>query len=210
MIRIPIIALAISIALVPPAVGQQVTVAAPATSFRNNYYENFGVNFGFRHDSPNSVMFFRNGGGSTFPAFGGFDPASQNTFGLRGRRGNSSWGLGLTASQGSSRNAVTTTPMLTIPNGGFGFINSSVQRPFVTGFVPVVNDQFQAAELRRQFKAAAAIVAKKRSDERRAEEAEYERYKKATPKTSKRRKLDPPLVMRPTSSHASKASSVKK
>ena len=42
-------------------------------------------------------------------------------------------------SQGSSRSSVTTTPSLTVANGGFGFINHSVQLPFVTGFIPEVN-----------------------------------------------------------------------
>ncbi len=185
----------------------QVTLATPQHSISDSFYDGFGVNFGFRHDTPNSQMFFNNGLGQAVPAFGGFDPGAQSTFGLQGRRGNWSWNLGLTGGQGSSRSSVTTTPMLTLPNGGFGFINDTSVRPFVTGVIPVVGAGAMAAQaeenrqrFRQQFASAAAIVKEKR----RAEE-EKRAYKMAKLKAesnaqpAKKKTPDEPLILGPSS-----------
>lgn len=178
------------------AQAQQVTIAAPSTSLGDSFYENFGVNFGFSFDSPNSRMFFRNTGG-TPPVFGGFDPNAQSSFGLAGRRGNWSWDFGITAGQGSSRSNVTTTPILTIPNGGFGFLNNTTTRPFVTGIIPVVNDRvLHQEQLRRNFSAATQHVAAKKLKE----EREYQRLRAKvnsakSMNSSRQRKTDAPLVL---------------
>ena len=180
------------------AAAQQVTVATPNESFGDNFFQSAGVNFGFSHVTPNSVMFFRNGGGSAVPPFGGFDPAAGSSFGLRGRKGNLSWSLGLTAGQGSSRSRVATTPMLTLPNGGMGFINSTMQRPFVTGFVPVVGGNCANGTcLAKRFATAASKARANRAREEQEDRAgiqEYQRTRKAKPV---RRQLDAPLVLGP-------------
>ena len=45
------------------------------------------------------------------------------------------------ASQGSNRSISSTSPSVTMPNGGFGSISSGTLRPFVTGFTPIVGQQ---------------------------------------------------------------------
>ena len=180
------------------ACAQQVTVAAPLQSASDSFYENFGVGFGLRYDSPGSRMFFHNGLG-TAPAFGGFDPNAQWTIGLAGRRGNWSWNLGLSASQGSSRSSVTTTPMLTLPNGGFGALNHTTTRPFVTGIIPVVNDQrrFQRLLMQHQFRIATLRAQQKRRAEEERESqliATALQHSEQKPKRSKS-PMEPPLVL---------------
>jgi hypothetical protein len=176
------------------AVAQQVTVGVPGTSMSSQFFENFGVNFGFRLESANSMMFFRNGLSAT-PMFGGLDPSSTSTFGVGGQNGNGSWNLGFTASQGSSRSNVSTTPFLTLPNGGFGFINNTQQRPFVTGLVPIVGDQVHREILRRQFAAAAAAVVEERRQVEQAEVKELARLKAVSRSRKRSKPVDPPLVL---------------
>jgi|GEM_PF-4036937 len=175
---------------------QQVTIAAPRTSLGDNFYENFGVNFGFNYDSPTSRMFFRNGGGAP-PVFGGFDPNAQSSFGTAGQRGNWSWDFGVTGGQGSTRSNVTTTPMLTVPNGGFGFLNNTTTRPFVTGIVPVVNDRvLHREQLRRNVSAATQKVAARKMKEQRDYQRLRQKVNSAKSKRStQQRSSDPPLVL---------------
>ena len=59
-------------------------------------------------------------------------PSVAVFLGIGGRKGNASWNLGFSFGQGSSQSSVSTTSVLTVPNGGFGFINNSIERPFVT------------------------------------------------------------------------------
>lgn len=201
-------AIALSLlAMAAPANGQfapQVTLATPLHSISDSFFENTGVNFGFRHDTPTSRMFFNNGLGQAIPAFGGFDPGAQSSFGLQGRRGNWSWNLGLTGGQGSSRRSVTTTPILTLPNGGFGFINDTINRPFVTGIIPVVGSRVVAEQaeanrqrFRQQFDQAASIVKEKRrvQAEQRAYELAKLKEQSEARSAAKKRKLNQPLVL---------------
>ena len=45
--------------------------------------------------------------------------------------------------QGSSRTMIGSAPSVMVPNGGSGSISSTTLRPFVTGWVPVVGQQFR-------------------------------------------------------------------
>ena len=83
------------------ALSQQVTVGTPLRGGGSGYFEHFGIGFGFQHVTPNSMMFFRHGGGAMSP-FGGFDLSNASTFGIGGRHGGWDWNLNFTASQGSS------------------------------------------------------------------------------------------------------------
>jgi hypothetical protein len=47
-------------------------------------------------------------------------------------------GANIGLSQGNSRSMVMQAPTVTIPNGGQGTIIDTIQRPFVTGYIPVV------------------------------------------------------------------------
>jgi len=53
--------------------------------------------------------------------------------------------FGLTAAQGSNRSIMSSTPSLTVMNGGAGAITSTSLRPFVRGLTPVVGDGAMAA-----------------------------------------------------------------
>lgn len=142
-----------------PLFAQQVNIKTPFVTTNDDFFERIGTNFGFnlRGGDPNGsgsrivgldpfgnatpngdIQFRQNSFGSAIPPFGGYDPGADATIGF-GRLGdNADFFLGLAASQGSSRNIVSQTPSVTIPNGGQGTIIDTTQTPFVTGVVPVV------------------------------------------------------------------------
>jgi hypothetical protein len=60
--------------------------------------------------------------------------------GLSGRVGNFRWSLGISGSQGSSQTLGLHAPSVVLPQGGMGFVGSSIHTPFVTGVMPVVGD----------------------------------------------------------------------
>ena len=113
------------------AQAQQVTVGTPFNTAGSSYYEQFGVQWGLRGNG-----WFARFGGPVAPPFGGFDPNAGASFGFGGRNGF----LNFSAAQGSSTTFGSQTPILTLPNGGTGFIADQSMRPFVTGIIPVVGD----------------------------------------------------------------------
>ena len=204
-------------------VAQQVTLAAPVWSGGQNFVSATNVNFGLQFTSPDSVMFFRSGGPSTglaAPAFGGLGPGGGWSLGVGGANGGWSWNLGIHGVQGSSRQSTSVTPMLTLADGGFGFINNSIQRPFVTGFVPVVGDwpSFDAevrqlqqrAFTQRFYQALSVLNAQQRADEE-AEERLYQEHQQRLQSRQQSRlqngthplgsstatQMDEPLVLKP-------------
>jgi enhancing lycopene biosynthesis protein 2 len=70
---------------------------------------------------------------------GGYDPSGDAHigFGVRGGNGGG-FNLNIFASKGSSRSLNSVTPSVVTQNGVPGTIFSGTQRPFVTGFIPVV------------------------------------------------------------------------
>lgn len=148
--------IAAAIGLSSLASAQQINVQSPFNTVGSSFSENFGVNFGFSlaGGDPNgrgsrvvgllpngqlgqSIGFSQNN--NVNPSFGGFDPNSAATFGFQRLSPNGSgFSLGLNLSQGSTRTSSSITPSITIPNGGFGSINSGFISPFVTGVTPVV------------------------------------------------------------------------
>lgn len=150
---------------------QQVTVATPSTVGSAGFFEYFGVGFGMQHVGRDGMFFFRHGGGlPALPPFGGFDPSQATTFGIGGRSGDFGWNLNLTALQGSSYQRSSITPMLTLENGGFGFLNDTYQQPFVIGFTPVVGDLHQQRELKLQeYRSAASDYIRQRQSEQQDE-----------------------------------------
>ena len=113
-----------------------VRIGAPARSNQSRYFEHVGADFAFRQVSPGGAVFFRGIGSQPLP---GTQVAS---LGLRGSRGNSGWQLGLNAGQGWQRTSSLGVPNLSVSSGGFGFVTSSVRRPFVVGVFPIVGDRF--------------------------------------------------------------------
>jgi len=129
---------ATSLSVVSIGTAQLIHLETPIQTTDHSFYESTGVGWSFqkgnfRFDWP---------GGNALPQFGGFDPneAANLGFGVNGRGGR--FRLNLTMAQGSSTTRTTASPSLVIPNGGFGFLNNTINRPFVTSFVPVVNDGF--------------------------------------------------------------------
>ena len=89
-------------------------------------------------------MFFNYPGlNSAVPFFGGWDPATDARFGFAGRKGNTRFGFNMALQQGSSRTMIGSAPSVMVPNGGSGSISSTTLRPFVTGWIPVVGQQFR-------------------------------------------------------------------
>lgn len=198
------------------AKAQQVTIATPLQTGRDSFYSNFGTRWSFSHQSANGAMFFRHGGFGPPTAFGGLDPDSQSLFGVGGRKGDTSWDFSVIGGQGSDYSSATTTPILTVPNNGFGFINDTIRRPFVTGVIPVVGGRPMAnpqlahlrAErerskqiVRAQFAKAASAYRQQRDAERQRKLKELEALKSKNrsnlaTRNKSSREVDPPLVLR--------------
>lgn len=120
---------------------QQTTVGVPQQVLSDSFYEQIGLQWGFVKRYPGGGgFFFNNGGGPVIPPFGGFDPnaGARGGFAVGGNGGG--FGLGFSASQGNTRSMTTTAPIITMPSGGIGSIQSGQIVPFVTGIVPVVGD----------------------------------------------------------------------
>lgn len=119
---------------------QQVTVGVPQQVLSDSFYEQFGIGWGFRQQQPGGGgFFFNNGGfGGVIPQFGGFNPNAGANFGFGGGGNGGGFNFNFAAGQGSDRSFTSVTPMVTIPNGGIGSIQSGEIRPFVTGIIPVV------------------------------------------------------------------------
>jgi hypothetical protein len=112
---------------------QQVVVATPHSTVGSSFYEQMGVQWGFRGKG----WFFNFGGPPPAPQFGGFDPGAGASFGFGGPGGF----FNITAGQGASTTFGSQTPMVTMPNGGTAFFNDQISRPFVTGIVPIVGGE---------------------------------------------------------------------
>ena len=149
----------VSTGIASQSLAQNINVQTPFTSINDDFYENFGVNFGFSIPSgrgngsrvvgygPQGQLFpnlvFQNGSGGAIPPFGGFSPNSGATFGFANRgQGGGGYSLGFNLAQGSTRTSTTVAPSLTTQNGFGGSMFSGQTRPFVTGVVPVVGRGF--------------------------------------------------------------------
>jgi hypothetical protein len=124
-------ALAVAAAGLLPEAGfaQQANIETPFNSAGHGFYEQIGVRWGLRGNG----WFFNSGGLAPVP-FGGGDPNAAANFGFSGPGGF----FNLTAGQGSDRSLVSSSPSVTVMNGGQGYFSDTTQRPFVTGLVPVV------------------------------------------------------------------------
>lgn len=135
MLRLPRFFVAIAFAapiLAGPSIAsaQNVVIGTPFNNVGDSFYESYGASGSWS----NGNAFFNWGGGGAVPPFGGYDPNGDARFGFNVGGLN----LGFTASQGSSRFSSSQTPMVTVPNGGYGSFFNGTVTPFVTGFVPVV------------------------------------------------------------------------
>ncbi len=137
--------------------GQQAVVSTPFQTINDSFFERIGVNFGFNisggkhvvgldaagNPTQSGAIEFRQGSfDSAIPQFGGFDPASQSTFGFGLNNGGSGFGLQFAGGQGSNRSIVTQTPMVSLMDGQPGGFSDVSQRPFVTSVIPVVGANF--------------------------------------------------------------------
>ena len=123
---------------------QQTQVTLPSHRLNEGFFERIGVGWHFESTRPNSRMFFTYPGlNSAVPFFGGWDPATDARFGFAGRKGNTRFGFNMALQQGSSRTMIGSAPSVMVPNGGSGSISSTTLRPFVTGWIPVVGQQFR-------------------------------------------------------------------
>lgn len=117
------------------ASAQLIQTTVPLQTINDSYGENIGVQWSL--SGPN---WFANSGGNgpLLPPFGGV-PGGLST-GIGFRSGGVSGNLGLTLGQTSSRSINSTSASVTTMDGVPGFISSTVTRPFVTGFTPIVGD----------------------------------------------------------------------
>lgn len=129
---------------------QQANIETPFHGAGHGFHEQIGVRWGLRGNG----WFFNFGGPAPAPAFGGFDPNAGASLGFGGPNGF----FGLTASQGSDRSLVSSSPSVTVMNGGMGFFSDTQQRPFVTGLVPVVGSPIHVPSLVPDFGAPQSVL----------------------------------------------------
>jgi hypothetical protein len=164
---ISLFVVAAGLAFEQPLEAQLINVGTPFNTVGDTYFERMGVNFGFSipggrgngsrivglnplgQPTPN-INFTQNGFGSAVPPFGGYDPAAsaRTGFGVI-TPGGGGFSLGFEFGKGSSRTSTSTVPSITVPNGYGGSIGNGVNRPFVTGLVPVVFSGDQTVPLTR-------------------------------------------------------------
>jgi hypothetical protein len=137
-------------------------VTTPIRTVNDSFFENMNVGFGFGihgagfipnddrgpgatigldatgAPTPNLNLPFGWGGGGVRPPFGAGGAGGGATFGFGTNGSGFNTGTNLNFSQGSSRSMVMQAPTVVIPNGGQGTLIDTIQRPFVTGFIPVV------------------------------------------------------------------------
>src|SRR5262245_12837964 len=127
------VAIAIAVGAAWPAAaafGQQVNVGTPFNAAGSSFFEQIGVGWGIRGNG----WFANFPGPAPAPPFGGFDPNAGANFGFAGPNGF----LNFTAGQGANTTFTGQAPSVTVMNGATGFFSDTVQRPFVTGLIPVV------------------------------------------------------------------------
>jgi hypothetical protein len=114
------------------AFAQQAVIRTPFNTGGASFYEQFGVGWGLRGNG----WFANFPGPPPAPPFGGFDPNANANFGFGGPNGF----LNFTAGQGANTTFTSQAPFVTVMNGASGFFSDTVQRPFVTGLIPVVGN----------------------------------------------------------------------
>ncbi len=138
---------------------QLIRSSSPFTTINNSFYERIGIDFGFSiggtqvptiNDRTRGVFGYGPGGiqrnltfsqggvNSAVPAYGGYDPNADGTFGYQVQNGGSGYHLGLRFGKGNTRTLTSTTPTVVTQNGATGSIFNGSVSPFVTGIVPVV------------------------------------------------------------------------
>lgn len=111
---------------------QQTHVGTPLQTAGHSFQENIGSRWGVQ-------------GNGWFFNFGG--PAPQANLGGGFGGGGFQGGWRLTAQQGSNTSLGSASPSVTVMNGGMGYFSDTVQRPFVTGLIPVVGNMPSAPSL---------------------------------------------------------------
>ena len=140
LVRLPAAAITLAWCVASTASGQMIQVNNPFFSSSNGFVEDVGFGFGIFPQSsfaPNGTVVFR-GPGLT-PPLGGNSLSANLGFGVLGK--NVDLFFNLSGYQASSRQLVSQTVTLAVPNGGAGQLIDASFRPFVVGIVPVVGAQ---------------------------------------------------------------------
>lgn len=117
---------------------QMTTISTPFQSVGDRFFES--TNVGWSLTGPNFFATFNGPANAAAPPFGGYNPAAGIQSGFSFNGGPFSGGLTFGAAQGASRTFTSVTPTVTSLNGTTGIFQDSVQRPFVTGVVPIVGN----------------------------------------------------------------------
>lgn len=87
-----------------------------------------------------NFFFEQNSFGLAIPPFGGFDPGAGAVFGFGTPLGNGQASFNTAFGQGAQSSITSSSPSVTLGNGGFGAFSAGSWTPFVVGAVPVVGD----------------------------------------------------------------------
>lgn len=116
---------------------QQANIGVPFGQANNSFFEQSGVGFGLRGPG---FFFQQNGFGQAVPPFGGFAPNAGANLGFAVNNGPNQAFFNFAFGQGARSSFTSSTPSVTIGNGGFGSFSAGEWTPFVIGAIPVVGD----------------------------------------------------------------------
>ena len=123
--------------ILPASAQRMVQTSSPFQSIGSDSFHGSSIDWTLR--GPNWFANF-GGQGPLLPPFGGGDPGAGLSGGFGFGGGGVSGSLGFNFAQGSTQSISSTTPSVTTMDGSPGSISSTVIRPFVTGFTPIVGD----------------------------------------------------------------------
>ena len=143
---LPVLAAVALLLCVAAVSAQQATVGTPFHSLNNSYFENTGVSWSLQGQGWNASF---GQPGLAQPQFGGFNAGAGLSFGFGILNQGVTGKFNFNFSSGNTASNVSSTPMVTLQNGGTGYFSDTTQSPFVISDIPIVGNPAVADALQR-------------------------------------------------------------
>ncbi len=144
---LPVLAAVALLLCVAAVSAQQATVGTPFHSLNNSYFENTGVSWSLQGQGWNASF---GAPGLAQPQFGGFNAGAGLSFGFGILNQGVTGKFNFNFSSGNTASNVSSTPMVTLQNGGTGYFSDTTQSPFVISDIPIVGNPAVADALQRR------------------------------------------------------------
>ncbi len=151
---LPVLAAVALLLCVAAVSAQQATVGTPFHSLNNSYFENTGVSWSLQGQGWNASF---GAPGLAQPQFGGFNAGAGLSFGFGILNQGVTGKFNFNFSSGNTASNVSSTPMVTLQNGGTGYFSDTTQSPFVISDIPIVGNPAVADALQRARAQRAAM-----------------------------------------------------